>query len=86
MKKMNVLFAAILSVNMLFGMNEDSLLKDNLSSLHLYRIFTIGGVFVNCFIYLFTYIYKIKFKEDKAKILSLITLAPFFILSIYKWY
>lgn len=70
---------------MLFGINDDSSLNDQLSSLHLYRLFNAGGVFINAFLMFFTFLYKIKFKEDKAKLFSFITLVPYFILAINKF-
>lgn len=71
--------------SMIFGINDDSSLNDHLSSLHLYRLFNVGGVFINAFLMFFTYLYKIKFKEDKAKLFSFITLIPYFILAINKF-
>lgn len=71
--------------SMIFGINDDSSLNDHLSSLHLYRLFNAGGVFINSFLMFFTYLYKIKFKEEKAKLFSFITLIPYFILAINKF-
>lgn len=71
--------------SMLFGLSDEHESKDLLTSLHLYRLFNVGGLFVNCFIYFFAYIYSLKFNKNKSKILSLITLSPFLLLSINKF-
>lgn len=71
--------------SLLFGYGEDSYVKDKLEQYHLYRLFNAGGLFINAFLVLFTYLFKIKLDEKKARLCSFLILVPYFIIAIDKF-
>ena len=63
----------------LFSESDDSEIHDNLSYLHLSKFASATGLYLYAYISVINYFISLIFKKEKWKILSLLTLIPYFI-------
>ena len=70
---------------LLFSDHDDNELSTSINSLHLYRLFSAGGLFFHAFISIFTYLLSIKIKNKWAKLIPFIFLSFYIVISFYRF-